>query len=179
MSPESYANRARGHAIPVASEPTRSFLESLLIQHRPSRILEVWSAVWSSSCRLANTVKSWWWQVLSYEISHPSYHRARWRRTQQQCWNLQLYHFDVLDAHVQSSWNKPFDFVFIDGMKTQYAEYIHTIRPFCAPGTIIVMDDVRAYQNKMDALWIYLKDQDITYSIVDLEDGDGVLVCTV
>ena len=64
-------------------------------------------------------------------------------------------------------------------MKSQYAEYIHTIRPFCSSGATIVADDVRVYENKMDALWIYLKDHHISYNIVDLSDGDGVLVFTV
>ena len=41
MSSELYANRARSHNIPVASEATRTFLESLVLQVRPNRILEV------------------------------------------------------------------------------------------------------------------------------------------
>lgn len=179
MSPESYAQRARSHHIPVASEATRLFLENLLKQYHPSRVLEIWSAVGSSSCRIAQSIAARWGQVISYEISHPSYHRARWRRTQQQCWNVQLYHADVLDPMVQIHWHTPFDFVFIDGMKSQYAEYIHTIRPFCSSGATIVCDDVRAYENKMDALWIYLKEHDISYDIFDLSDGDGVLVFRV
>lgn len=179
MSPEWYAQRARSHNIPVASEPTRTFLESLVKQCRPNHILEVWSAVGSSSCRFAKTVSTRWGQVVSYEISYPTYHRARRRRTQQKCRNLQLYHSDVLNTNVQLSWDKPFDFVFIDGMKSQYADYIHAIRPFCSSGATIVLDDVRAYENKMDALWIYLKEQNIAYEIIDLPDGDGILLFTV
>jgi predicted O-methyltransferase YrrM len=179
MNSSSYAQRARSHNIPVASEVTRTFLESLVMQRRPSRILEVWSAVGSSSCRFAKVVSWRWGQVISYEISYPSYHRARRRRTQQQCRNLQLYHVDVLNTEVQLTWNKPFDFVFIDGMKSQYADYIHAIRPFCSSGATIVLDDVRSYENKMDALWIYLKEQNIAYEIIDLPDGDGILLFTV
>ncbi len=85
----------------------------------------------------------------------------------------------MLNTDAQFGWDEEFDFVFIDGMKSQYADYIHAIRPFCSLGATILLDDVRTYENKMDALWIYLKAQNISYEIIDLSDGDGVLVFTL
>ena len=36
----------------------------------------------------------------------------------------------------------PFDFVFIDCVKTEYADYLHAILPKLAPGAVIVADNV-------------------------------------
>ena len=60
-------------------------------------------------------------------------------------------------------------------MKAQYAQYLHQIRPYCRSGTCIILDDVRAYADKMDTFWQYLTEHDLHREIVDLADGDGVV----
>jgi predicted O-methyltransferase YrrM len=71
--------------------------------------------------------------------------------------------------------SEPIDFVFIDGMKMQYADYLQLIRPYCRVGACIIFDDIRAYADKMDTLRDLLKHENIAYTITDLADGDGVL----
>ena len=61
-------------------------------------------------------------------------------------------------------------------MKSHYADYIHTVRPFCTHDAIIVCDDIRSQGNKMDALWTYLADEQLQYSVIDCADGDQVVV---
>lgn len=68
------------------------------------------------------------------------------------------------------------DFVFIDAMKAQYAEYLHKIRPYCHADTVIVCDDVIMHHDKMETFWNYLDTEQLAYTIIPLGDGDGVAV---
>ena len=60
-------------------------------------------------------------------------------------------------------------------MKAQYAQYLQQIRPYCRSGTYIIVDDVRAYADKMDAFWQYLDQESLCRELIDLDDGDGVV----
>lgn len=117
----------------------------------------------------------WQARVVAYEISYPTYQLARRRRNHRRCWNVHLIHADITGANIALVFDKQIDFVFIDAMKAQYAEYLQQIRPYCRSGTCIIVDDVRTYANKMDAFWQYLSEEALSWEIIDLADGDGVV----
>lgn len=100
---------------------------------------------------------------------------ARRRRNHRRCRNVHLFHADITKTDLSLTLQKQVDFVFIDGMKAQYADYLQLIRPFCHLGTCIIIDDVRSYADKMDAFWRYLTEEQLTWEIIDLADGDGVV----
>jgi predicted O-methyltransferase YrrM len=175
FTPESYAIWARHHQVPVASEATRQYLTEQLEQYRPKQILEVWAAVGSTSCRLGKQCAHWQGSVLAYEVSYPPYQLARRWRNATECRNVHLYHADFTQIDLANQLTSPIDFVFIDGMKAQYAWYLQQMRPFCHSGTCVILDDVRSYTNKMDTLWQYLEQEKMTWSFVDLDDGDGIV----
>jgi len=60
-------------------------------------------------------------------------------------------------------------------MKAQYVEYLKQIRPFCHAGSCLILDDVRAYADKMDALWQYLEQEALHWELLELDDGDAVM----
>jgi predicted O-methyltransferase YrrM len=53
------------------------------------------------------------------------------------------------------------DFVFIDGQKSQYGEYMEIIEKIISPQTVIVIDDVIKYHNKLSSLYSYLQKKQI------------------
>jgi predicted O-methyltransferase YrrM len=71
---------------------------------------------------------------------------------------------------------KKADFVFIDGQKSQYAEYMEIIETLISDTTILVLDDVIKYHNKLDTLYRFLEKKQINYEIKQLEPDDGVMV---
>lgn len=84
-------------------------------------------------------------------------------------------HADIMHISLEEWLPEPVDFVFIDGMKIQYADYLQLIRPYCRVGAVIIGDDVRAYADKMDPLRDILDREQLPYTITDLADGDGVV----
>lgn len=174
FTPETYAQRARTQQVPIASEATWEYLAMQLMIYRPAQVLEIGAAVGSTTCRIGACVAPRQGRVVGYEISYPSYQRARRRRNQTQCRNVHLFHADVTQCDLSFSCRGPVDFVFIDGMKAQYATYLHQIRPYCRVGSCLILDDVHAYADKMDALREYIDAQWLAVQIVRLADGDSV-----
>jgi len=175
LTPWEYADRARSHHIPVASEATRQYLTTQVAVYRPAYILELWAAIGSTTCRLGAQCSLWQGQVVAYEISYPTYHRACRRRNYRHCRNVHLFHTDIIDTDLSVTVKQQIDFIFIDGMKAQYAHYLQLIRPYCRSGTCIIVDDVRTYTDKMDAFRRYLTEENLNRELIDLEDGDGIV----
>lgn len=71
---------------------------------------------------------------------------------------------------------EPVDFIFIDGQKSQYGEYMEIIEKIISPQTVIVIDDVIKYHNKLSSLYGYLEKKQIFYKVIQLEPDDGVMI---
>ncbi|MBU0626506.1 hypothetical protein KKH82_03640 [Patescibacteria group bacterium] len=67
------------------------------------------------------------------------------------------------------------DFIFIDGQKSQYAEYMEIVETLTSDTTLIVLDDVIKYHNKLDTLYGFLGKKQIDYKVHQLEDDDGIM----
>lgn len=169
-------DRAEQHAIPILSLATQEFLQGIVDVSRPRRVAEIGSAIGYSTHLLAHWIGAWEGNIASFEISAPSYHAALYYRERLQIRNSSLYHLDVLAVDLSALNVAILDMVFVDGMKTQYSAYLHTIRPYCAPGCIVICDDVVSQQDKMELLWSYLDQEQLTYEIIPLRDQDGVAV---
>lgn len=71
---------------------------------------------------------------------------------------------------------QPIDFVFIDGMKSEYHLYLQKIVPYLSSTYTIVCDDVIKFKNKLQLLYGFLEQKQIQYTIYPLDDDDGILV---
>jgi predicted O-methyltransferase YrrM len=64
----------------------------------------------------------------------------------------------------------------VDGQKRQYGEYLERLWPFLRKWSQIILDDVIKFQSKLDSLYTFLSQKQIEYTILQLEQDDGVMV---
>jgi predicted O-methyltransferase YrrM len=119
-------------------------------------------------------------KITSFEISYPAYQEGLQNIKASHCYNITWYPYDVRYAPIKKlvqspSAKTPVDFVFIDGQKSQYGEYMEIIEKITSPHTVIVIDDVIKYHNKLDTLYGYLEKKQINYKTLHLEPDDGVI----
>jgi len=67
--------------------------------------------------------------------------------------NITSYPFDFCQADIQKLIPTGVDFVFVDGQKNQYADYLEKLENIAGKDTFIVMDDVIKYHNKLTKLY--------------------------
>lgn len=105
---------------------------------------------------------------------------------------IHLIEDDASEALKQLQPEKPYDFVFIDAGKTHYKEYFEAAEKLCAPGSLIVCDNIlihgwiydkskpgakrhRTSAKYMNAFLEYIKNrEDISVSVS--ESGDGLAI---
>lgn len=161
--------------IPIISLATEKFLWKLLRKHKPKTCLEIWGAVGYSSIYIWWIIKDWGGKITSFEISYPAYQEWLKNTKEAHCYNTISYPYDVLNAPIKKLVQAPVDFIFIDGQKSQYGEYLEIIEKFRSPHTVIVIDDVIKYHNKLSSLYGYIQKKQMNYEILQLEPDDGVM----
>jgi len=162
--------------IPIISLATEKFLWKMLRKHKPKICLEIWGAVWYSSIYIGWIIKDWRGMITSFEISYPAYQEGVQNSKAANCYNSISYPYDVLYAPIKKLMQAPADFIFIDGQKSQYGEYLEIVEKFRSPHTVIVIDDVIKYHNKLSSLYGYLQKKQINYKVLQLEPDDGVML---
>lgn len=169
--------------IPIISLATESFLWKLLRKHKPKICLEIWGAVGYSSIYMGRLINTWGGKITSFEISYPAYQEGLQNIKEAHCYNIISYPYDVRYAPIKKlvqAWpsdrQSPVDFIFIDGQKSQYGEYMEIVEKISSPHTVIVIDDVIKYHNKLSSLYWYLQKKQINCDILQLEPDDGVML---
>jgi len=162
--------------IPLISLATEEFLTKLLKKHKPKICVEIWGAVGYSSIYMGGIINTWGGKITSFEISYPAYQEGLQNSKEAHCYNNISYPFDIHDAPIKKLIQGPADFIFIDGQKNQYGEYMEIIEKISSPHTVIVIDDVIKYHNKLSWLYEYLEKKQIKYKILQLDPDDGVMV---
>lgn len=119
-------------------------------------------------------IQEWWGKIISSEISYNHYLYALTHLQEKE--NILLYPFALDRAILSEIIYEPFDFVFIDCAKKSYAEYFEMIVGYVSDTAIIILDDVIKYKSKLQWLYSYLDKNKINYKIIQLDDGDGVMV---
>jgi predicted O-methyltransferase YrrM len=114
-------------------------------------------------------------KIASFEISYPAYQEGLQNTKEAHCYNIIWYPYDIRYAPIKKLIQSPVDFIFIDGQKSQYGEYMEIIEKIISPDTVIVIDDVIKYHNKLSSLYGYLDKKQIKYQIIQLEPDDGVM----
>ncbi len=163
-------------SIPIISDNTMEFLESILIQHKPKYCLEIWWAIWYSSIFLSNTIKQWNWQLISFEISYPNYKEWLQNLKLSNTNNIISYNFDFKNVPLKEIINSSLNFVFIDWMKKEYLDYYISVSQFLDNNCIIIFDDIIKYKYKLNNLYSFLNKNQINFEILQLDDDDGVMM---
>ncbi len=162
--------------IPIISPATENFLGKLLKKLKPKICLEIWGAVGYSTIYIWEVIKDLWGIITSFEISYPAYQEGLGNVKTMNCYNIISYPFDVRNAPIEKLVPEPVDFIFIDGQKSQYGEYMEIVEKISSPKKVIVIDDVIKYHNKLSSLYRYLQKKQMKYEILQLDPDDGIMI---
>lgn len=163
--------------IPIISPPTEIFLTHILQKYKPHTCVEIGSAIGYSSSCIAQTIKSWWGKLITFEISQPAYKEclATLQKTYTQN-TVTAYPFDFVKIDHQKFLPKNIDFVFIDGRKSEYSTYMQLLEPYLHMESIVLIDDVIKFKDRLDNIYSYLDKMQYKYTIHKLDSDDGVLL---
>ncbi len=184
------AKEAAAEDVPIVRKETASFLKTLAAIKRPSRILEVGTAVGYSALLLAENLPAGS-RITTIERDAGRLARARENfRLAGREGQITLLAGDA--AEILPELSGPFDFIFMDAAKGQYIHYLPDILRLLSPGGCLVSDNVmqdgdviesrfaverrnRTIHARMREYLYELKHNDtLTTSIIPL--GDGVAV---
>ena len=179
---------ARG--IPVADDETLQFLLLTLAATKPTRILEIGTAVGLSTVAMLYECENA--RITTMELEEERYLEAK----------QNFADFGVLDrvtAHlgdageILAMMDGEFDFVFLDGPKSQYEKYLFDLKRLMKKGAVLFADDVLLYgwvsgeeptpqkrHSIVDKIRSYLEtvtqDGDFITSVLNVGDGVALSV---
>lgn len=169
---------AEERKVPIMSRQTEDFIKEQLLKNKPRHCIEIGSAIWYSTIFIASLMQEWSGQVTSFEVAYPAYLEALMHIKEAGLNNITLYPFDIVTSDVRKFVPKNWDFFFIDWQKSQYWVYMQNLENIKEENSLIVIDDVIKFHNKLDWLYGYLSEKQINYQILPMEEWDGLMVIT-
>jgi predicted O-methyltransferase YrrM len=163
---------AKSHTIPIMSDATWELVHYILTTTQPRACWEIGSAVGRGSIHIAQTIKQRGGYLWSCEISHPSYQLTLRHQWHHRITNFTCYHADMLCLPQQLI--PRLDFIFVDGQKSMYADYLTYLAPHIHDNTMIICDDCIRFADKMPTLLATAQQLHLNTLLVPLRDGDGV-----
>ncbi len=183
--------------VPVIRQETKELLRLLLSMQRPSRILEIGTAVGFSALFMASVCPGAEITTLELDRERAEEAEDNFRRILPPADGnpgpVRLIRGDA--AEILPTLEKTYDFVFVDAAKAQYIVYLPMILKLVGPGAVILSDNVLQEGNILeshfsvekrdrtihDRMREYLRalthTEGLTTSILDV--GDGVAVTYV
>ena len=179
---------ARG--IPVADDETLNFLLLTLAAFKPTRILEIGTAVGLSSVAMLQACPTA--RLTTMELEEERYQEAKQNFADfGVAERVNAYLGDA--GEILAMMDGEFDFVFLDGPKAQYEKYLFDLKRLMKKGGILFADDVLLYgwvsgveptpqkrHSIVDKIRSYLdtvtKDKDFITSVLDVGDGVALSV---
>jgi predicted O-methyltransferase YrrM len=181
---------ALDRGIPVADDETLQFLLLILEMKRPTRILEVGTAVGLSGVAMLKACPNA--RLTTMELEEERYIEAK----------KNFSDFGVEDrvtaylgdaAEILSMMDGEYDFVFLDGPKAQYEKYLFDLKRLMKRGAVLFSDDVLLYgwvsgeeptpqkrHSIVDKIRSYLEvitaDKDFITSVLNVGDGVALSV---
>lgn len=187
---------AEAKHIPIIERDVESLLRTLLMIHKPKRILEVGTAIGYSASVMARTLPSC--RIVTLERDSEMIENANINfvnlKTDEQVTMLEGDAKEILKKLPDEA-EEPFDFVFIDGAKSHYLTFWKEIIKMVKTGSLIVCDNVlmrgmtvdskydlldkhRTNIRRMREFIEYIVDTDEATSSV-LTVGDGVSISCI
>lgn len=131
---------AEGHRQPIADPEVAQLMRVLVRARRPKRLLEIGTNIGYSVIVLGREAGSGA-TIETIEIDAATLDVAKGfvRRAELDC-EIILHHGAALD--VLPTLSGPFDFVFVDCVKTEYQQYVDQVIPKMSTGAIMVLDNL-------------------------------------
>ncbi len=187
---QSRRKEALERGIPVADDETLNFLLLTLAMAKPSRVLEIGTAVGLSSVAMLKACPNA--RLTTVELEEERYQEAKQNFAYFGVENrVNAYLGDA--GEILAMMDGEFDFVFLDGPKAQYEKYLFDLKRLMKKGAVLFADDVLLYgwvsgveptpqkrHSIVDKIRSYLdtvtKDKDFITSVLDIGDGVAISV---
>ena len=181
---------ALSRGIPVADDETLNFLLVMLSATKPTRILEIGTAVGLSGAAMLSVCPDA--RLTTMELEEERYLEAKKNFAELGVESrVTAYLGDA--GEILAMMDGQFDFVFLDGPKAQYEKYLFDLKRLMKQGAILFADDVLLYgwvsgveptpqkrQSIVDKIRSYLAtitaDKDFVTSVLDVGDGVALSV---
>ncbi|TCS79694.1 O-methyltransferase [Pectinatus cerevisiiphilus] len=180
---------AEKHHVPIIRDQAAKILCRIAAEKKPSRILEIGTAIGYSALLLAdNSCSDTCITTLEIDEERIKTAKSFWARSPYQN-NIHLLNGDA--AETLKTLSGQFDFVFIDAAKGQYPRYLHAVLPLISTHGLIVSDNVlfrgyvespekppRRYKTIVKRLREYIKEisESKQWSTKIYYEGDGLAV---
>lgn len=169
--------------IPNISYEIGMFLNMLIKNKKIKNILEIGTANGYSTIWMAEALKETNGLITTFEVSIPSFNEA-----QENFKNFKLNKFinsifgDFLDnknpAFTKASAGT-FDLIFIDGQKNKTLDFFNKAKKLIKKNSIIIVDDVIKFKNKMSDFYDYIEKQnEFYYVVLPIDIDDGIMMIT-
>lgn len=170
--------QAQRERIPVISPRNAAFLQRVLTQHKPLRMLEIGGAIGVSTAVIAHTLSNWGGQLVSTEISVPTQAAALCNINALGLNNVQSLCGDARDwlKRWHGEGAAPFDCVFIDAHKNQTHTFYEACLPMLSSKALIIVDDAWLFRDKMYDFYALLAKKMQAYSLHFVDGGDATLL---
>lgn len=126
--------------IPVTDDETLNFLLTLLTAVKPDRILEIGTAVGLSAAAMLYALPEA--KVTTIEVDEERYTEAKRNLSELSLSERCLCHLGDAGEIINMMDEASFDFIFLDGPKAQYVNYLFDLKRILKRGGIIFADDV-------------------------------------
>ncbi|MGI8430122.1 MAG: O-methyltransferase [Solirubrobacteraceae bacterium] len=181
--------QAAREGIPIVVPETGALLHVLALAHGARRIVEIGTAIGVSTLYLARALAPGG-VVVSFEIDAQRHAAAR--DYLDRAGVLERTDLRLQDARAGlDSLSGPFDMAFVDGVKSQYVDYVELLLPLLGAGAVLAVDNTlmsgAVAEGRGDGHWSdeqvataralnerLLGDQQLTGTVTPV--GDGVLV---
>lgn len=165
--------------IPIISQNTENFLTKKISDYKFKSILEIWSAICYSTIFFASEISKYNGNIMSFELSLPSYKQWLLNISKFGSDNILLYNMDfgAINHNKIFVWQQ-FDLIFVDARKSRYLEFFKIIQKnnLLSKWWRLIFDDVIKFDQKTESLIGYLNEKKLKYKIFPLDDDDWILI---
>jgi len=158
--------------IPNISQANAFFLRDLIQISGAKNMLEIGTANGYSSIHFALELAKNGGHLTTIEFSEKSFTDAQNNFQKAGVENITSLLGNALD--IVPTLQETFDFVFIDGMKRRSLDFLQLAREKTHEKSIIVIDDVIKFREKMVGLFEYLEEKNIRHHILPIDGDDGI-----
>lgn len=186
--------------VPIIKNEMKQFLETLVLMHKPMRILEIGTAIGYSSICMTNIMEKYAdlsnCQIVSIERSDDMYEQAMINIEKANREDLIYVHHNEADAVLNKlvSDGEQFDMIFMDAAKGQYLTFLPNCMTLLKVQGLLVSDNVlqggdvaksrfsvprrqrTIHQRMREYLWELNHRDDLQTSILDIADGATISV---
>jgi predicted O-methyltransferase YrrM len=123
------------------------FLQSLLRDHRPMRVLEIGTSTGYSAICIAQVLNEWSGQLTTVES-----HKERFALAQKNIADTGLQNITQIQGHAPEILREipgMFDFIFLDATKYEHTSYFLALKNRLSAGGIVVADNMLSHEKEM------------------------------